>query len=65
MCKSQWMINCMMLHSSEDNANDNLSVSKSSKSMLAHALLLFLVFNHGFILILFGLFEFILYLFYL
>ena len=65
MCKSQWMISCMMLHSFEDNANYNLSVSKSSESMLAHALLLFLVFNHGFILIRFGLFEFILYLFYL
>ena len=65
MCKIQWMINCMMLHSLEDNASDNLSVSKSLESMLAHALLLFLAFNHGFILISFGLFEFILYLFYL
>ena len=34
-----------------------LVVNGSSKIMLAHAVLLLLVFNHGFIQILFGIFE--------
>ena len=51
MYKSQFMINnSMMMHSFQDNVG--------SKTMLAHILLSLLVFEHGFIQIHFGSFEF-------
>ena len=57
------MINSMMLHSFQDNAG--IRVNGSSKNMLAHVLLSLLVFEHGFIQIRFGIFEFFTrYLFY-
>ena len=49
MYKSQCMINSMILYSFEDNAGI---------SLLAHALLSLLFFNHGFIQIPFGVFAF-------
>ena len=55
MYKSQCMINSMMLHSLQDNAE---LVNVSFKNMLAHALLSLLVFKLGFIQMRFGIFEF-------
>ena len=46
----------MMLHSFQDNAG--IRYNKSFKKMLAHPLLVLLVFEHGFIQIRFGIFEF-------
>ena len=58
MYKSQCMINSMMMHSFQDN-------DVGSKNMLAHVIFSLLVFEHGFIQMRFGSFEFFTrYLFY-